>query len=99
MYSVNLTENFPTSNNLIFINRDTKKFIHVNLDVASDKIEAVISKSEDGINLQFPVINEPVVDALPFLSGHLANASLRVIKHFSDNGFTLLDTISSTKMD
>jgi hypothetical protein len=56
-----------------------------------DKIEAVITKSEDGINAHFPVVNEPVVDTLPPLSGKLKDTSLTIVAHFKSKGFELVN--------
>ena len=82
MEDIGLKKSLPINNHLIFINGAIGTYVHVDLNMSNEKTEAIISKSNDGLNLQFPVINEPVVDTLPSFTRNLAIDSLTVIKHF-----------------
>lgn len=94
MYNIDLKKSLPTSNNLLFQNRETKFYVHVDLNIFHEKVEAVISESKDGINTKFPISNNQVVDTLPDLAGNLVEASLTVIQHFKGNGYVLVNTIT-----
>jgi hypothetical protein len=96
MIVVNKKNELPTSNHFIFIDKDARDYIHVDLDYSLGRTDVIVSKSEDGINLHYPVIGNSIVDSLPKPTGDLIKDSLAVINHFKSNGFKEVNKFTQT---
>lgn len=73
--------------NFIFFNKNKNEFIHVDLHISINGTQLVISKSTDGINLQFPTEREHVIDTLPPFIGNAEYDSIQIRSHFITHGF------------
>ncbi len=83
-------------NIMIFIEKKSKSFIHVQLNKINEKIEIIVYKSSDGINLEPAEIDEPVVDSLPTTTGDIIADSLSIIRHFKAYGYKEINTLTLT---
>ena len=97
MYSVTQKELSEKSINFMFINRELKDYIHIDLNPVAGKIEVVVHKSKDGLNMEFPVIGNAVVDSMPASSGDILKDAIAVGKHFKKNGYKEVNTLTQTK--
>jgi len=76
----------PAKRHFIFYDKNKNEFIHVDVHVSANGTQLVISKSTDGINLQFPAAKEYVVATLPPLTGNLEYDVIQIRFHFIANG-------------
>ncbi len=81
----------------MFLHRKLKDYIHIDLNPIADKVEVVVRKSKDGLNLEFPVVGNAIVDSIPVTTDDILKDAIAVGKHFKKNGYKEVNTYTVTK--
>jgi|GEM_PF-6972732 hypothetical protein len=81
----------------LFINKATKKMVHVNLESIEGSSVVTVRNTVDGITLGSPVIEDMVIKTLPRTSGNLYSDALVVFEHFRKNGYKSINTFGISK--